>query len=134
MKLSVKARYGLKVMCILAENYGNGIMPLTTIANKSQVTEPYLEKLFSLLKKAELVQSVRGANGGYELTKSPGDISVGEIVRALEDGLEIVDCINGKCDQQKKCLTYSVWNKMYNAINDTLDGMSLASLIREDES
>ena len=132
MKLSVKSRYGIKVMIVLAENYGNGTMTLGNIASVAGVTEPYLEKLLSLLKKATLVSSTRGATGGYELTRSPMDISAGEIVRALEDGLEIVDCINGGCGEKGNCTAYAVWNKLYHAINDTLDGISLNSLINED--
>ena len=130
MKLSVKSRYGLKVMLTLAENYGNGTMPLSYVASQTDISEPYLEKLFSMLKKANLVVATRGASGGYELIRAPKDISVGEVVRGLEDGLEIIDCINGSCEEQNKCVAYGVWNKLYHAINDTLDSISLESLIR----
>ena len=132
MKLSVKSRYGLKVMLVLAEHYGDGAIPLSSIATWTSISEPYLEKLFSLLKKAKLVSATRGATGGYELVRPPKDIGVGEVVRGLEDGLEIVDCINGKCSEQTKCATYSVWAKLYKAINDTLDNISLESLMNED--
>ncbi len=132
MKLSVKARYGLKVMCILALEYGKGAIALSQIANDSGISEAYLEKVLMMLRRSDLVNSTRGASGGYELSKPPADTSVGEIVRALEDGLEIVECIGGKCADKCNCRTFSVWNKMYEAINNTLDNMSLESLISED--
>lgn len=132
MKLSSKARYGLKAMCYMAENYGNGVVSLPTMAQSIGISEKYLEQLMATLKKANLVDATRGANGGYCLTKAPKDINVGEILRILEDGLVIVDCISGGCDNKCMCNTYNVWNKLYKAINNCLDEMSLDSLINQE--
>ena len=132
MKLSSKARYGLKAMCYMAENYGKGVVSLPTMAESIGVSEKYLEQLISALRKAELVEATRGANGGYFLERSPKDINVGEILRVLEDGLVIVDCISGNCDNKCMCNTYNVWNKLYKAINNCLDEMSLDSLINQE--
>lgn len=132
MKLSSKARYGLKAMCYMAENYGKGVVSLPTMAESIGVSEKYLEQLISALRKAELVEATRGANGGYFLERSPKDINVGEILRVLEDGLVIVDCIAGNCDNKCMCNTYNVWNKLYKAINNCLDEMSLDSLINQE--
>lgn len=135
MKLSTKARYGLRAMCYMAENYGKGALSLNSISHDMGLSEKYLEQLLSSLRKAELIQATRGANGGYFLDKSPTEISVGQIIRALEDGLVIVDCITGncsnKCGHTSKCdcNTYDVWDKLYKAINCCLDSMSLASII-----
>lgn len=130
MKLSSKARYGLKAMCYMAENYGNGVVSLPTMAESTGISEKYLEQLIATLRKAGLVEATRGASGGYCLSRSPEKINVGEILRELEDGLVIVDCISGDCSDKCKCNTYNVWNKLYKAINSCLDEMSLDSLIK----
>lgn len=130
MKLSSKARYGLKAMCYMAENYGEGVTSLPTMAESTGISEKYLEQLIATLKRAGLVEATRGANGGYRLSRSPEQINVGEILRELEDGLVIVDCLSGECDSKCKCSTYNVWNKLYKAINSCLDEMSLDSLIK----
>ncbi|MGN0771658.1 MAG: RrF2 family transcriptional regulator [Christensenellales bacterium] len=137
MKLSSKARYGLKAMCYLAqkEAYGDNVVSLSAVAEDIGVSDKYLEQLFATLKKAELVSSSRGASGGYVLPRAADEISVGEILRALEDGLVIVDCVSGECSNQCgnssgcQCTTHGVWDKLYKTINDCLDGMSLASVI-----
>lgn len=135
MKISSKARYGLKAMCFMAKHYNGDVIALSVIADGISVSEKYLEQLLATLKKAEIVGASRGANGGYYLTRSAQDISVGEILRALEDGLKIIDCIEGECSsqcggsQKCDCNTYDVWNKLYQAINSCLDNMSLASII-----
>lgn len=129
MKLSSKARYGLKAMCYLAEHYGEGAKSLNAMAASTQLSEKYLEQLLAILRKAELVESTRGASGGYTLSRSPEQISAGEVLRAVEDGLVIVDCLSGQCDNRQGCTTYHVWNKLYQAINRCLDDMSLASLV-----
>ncbi|MDE6361765.1 MAG: Rrf2 family transcriptional regulator [Clostridia bacterium] len=145
MKLSSKARYGLKAMCYMADRHGDGVISLSTMSSSIGVSEKYLEQLISTLRKAGLISANRGANGGYFLSKDPDDISVGEIIRALEDGLVIIDCLSGECDSKCgcstnpcdgdgkcNCKTYNVWNKLYEAINDCLDSMSLSSLLKKE--
>ena len=131
MKLSSKARYGLKAMCYLAQHYGQGAKPLNAMASSTQLSEKYLEQLLAILRKAGLVESARGAAGGYYLSRSPEQISAGEVLRAVEDGLVIVDCLSGACDNRRQCATYHVWNKLYRAINECLDAMTLSSLPEE---
>lgn len=130
MKLSSKARYGLKAMLYLAEH--PGLVSLSSLAEATDMSEAYLEQLFSMLKKSDLVSSVRGASGGYTLSKPAEEISVGEIVRTLEGELEIVDCISGECSNKCNCSSHKVWQIMYNAINDALDAITLDSVIRGD--
>lgn len=129
MKLSSKGRYGLKAMCELANHYGEGSLSLPYIASATGLSEKYLEQLLSVLKKDNLVGATRGANGGYYLTKKPEDISVGEVLRCLENGLEIVDCISGDCCNKATCQTHNVWAKLYREINNCLDSISLRQLI-----
>ena len=145
MKLSSKARYGLKAMCYMADHHGEGVISLSLMSSSIGVSDKYLEQLISTLRKAGLICANRGANGGYFLAKEPEDISVGEIIRALEDGLVIIDCLSGECDSKcgcssnpcegegkSNCSTYNVWNKLFEAINDCLDSMSLSSLIKKE--
>ncbi|MEG1509511.1 MAG: Rrf2 family transcriptional regulator [Clostridia bacterium] len=130
MKLSSKARYGLKAVCELAKNYGQ-TMPLSQIALNTELSEGYLEQLFLALRKAEIIGSVRGVSGGYFLIKAPQNISVGEVLRVLEDGLQIVDCIHGNCNAKCHCSTHDVWNKLYLQINNFLDSITIQSIIDE---
>lgn len=130
MKLSSKARYGLRAMLYLAQK--QDLNSIGMVSEGTGVSESYLEQLFSLLKKADLVSAVRGANGGYKLAKQPRDISIGEIVRTLEDELEFVDCISGECDNKCNCSTRRVWQIMYDAINGALDAITLESVLRGD--
>lgn len=130
MKLSTKARYGLKFLEILAEGFGGEPIPTSMLAEKSGVTEAYTEQIMPKLKSASLVAAQRGAQGGYALTRPPSEINLGEALRALEDGLYIVDCIKEPCDAAG-CRTRTVWTKIYNGINELLDKITLADLISD---
>lgn len=131
MKLSSKSRYGLRAMVYLAER--GEVVSLASVARDTSTSEAYLEQLFSLLKKAGLVKSVRGANGGYKLAKAACKITIGEIVRALEDELEIVDCISGECQSKCNCVSHRVWRTLYDAINEALDSITLAGVLSEEK-
>lgn len=133
MKLSTKSRYGLKVMCELAFG-GKEIYPVSDLATISGTTVAYLEQVMPLLKKAELVKSVRGACGGYCLAKSANNITVGTILRALEDELEFVDCIKSDCDNKCNCQSYYVWERIYKAINESVDKILLSDLAKAKEN
>ena len=95
MKMSSKARYGLYVAVELAKAYSQvDMVTVSALAQSTGVTEKYLEQIIALMKKADIVQSLRGAGGGYKLTDNPNNITVGQILRAVEDNLEIVDCLH----------------------------------------
>lgn len=132
MKMSSKARYGLYVAVELAKNYNNGdCLNVATLSQATGVTEKYLEQIISLMKKAEIVSATRGATGGYKLTDSPENITVGRVLRAVEDNLEIVDCLHGECAQRGKCVARNLWGKLYNNINSYLDTISLYQLAED---
>ncbi len=135
MKLSTKGRYGLRAMIDLARYSEEEPVPINCIAARQDISERYLEQLFGLLKKAGLVQSVRGAAGGYVLAKSAGKISVGDVLRALEGSLEPVKCAafysEEGCMASDGCVTKYVWQKINDSINDTVDRMMLDELVRE---
>lgn len=137
MKVSTKSRYGLAAMVDLAEQFGKGPVALRNVAARQQLSEHYLEQLMSSLRNAGFVRSIRGAQGGYVLGKDPKEISVGEIVRAMEGPIAPVDCLleasgenNPYCDKTCDCIRRDIWRKMGDSINDTLDSISLGSLCR----
>ena len=132
MKMSSKARYGLYVAVELAKNYSDDAV--VNVANLSQatgVTEKYLEQIIALMKKADIVCSLRGANGGYKLTDSPDNITVGRVLRAVEDNLEIVDCLHSNCENRGKCVARNLWGKLYDNINGYLDTITLTQLAED---
>ena len=135
MKLSTKGRYGLRALIDLAQNGGEQPVSITSISTRQDISERYLEQLMSMLKKAGIVRSVRGAGGGYVLVKRLEDISVGDVLRALEGSLEPVDCAglepNGGCSGSDSCVTKYVWKKINDSINQTVDEIKLDQLVKE---
>ena len=105
MKMSSKARYGLYAAVELAKNYNSDeYLNVSTLSQATGVTEKYLEQIIALMKKAGIVSATRGASGGYKLTAEPDAITVGQVLRAVEDNLEIVDCLHAECSQRGKCV------------------------------
>ncbi len=135
MKLSTKGRYGLRAIIDLALNSENEAVSIQSISQRQGISEPYLEQLMRPLKKAGLINSVRGAGGGYVMAKDPRQISVGDVLRALEGDLNPVSCgaVNGenKCDGADSCVTKYVWKKMNDAIQNAVDSIMLQELIEQ---
>lgn len=127
MKLSTKGRYGLRVMYYLGQS-PDRVITLSELAKSTSVNAPYLEKILGILKKASLVETERGANGGYIISKPANEISVGEILRALEGNLYLADCNSGKCNKDS-CPNKSIFNFIYREINNLLDSKSLQDMI-----
>lgn len=127
MRISSKAHYGLQAAYILARE-GESVSA-KQLEKEIGVSCKYLERIMRILTGAGVVAASRGAAGGYYLAKSPKQTTVGEIVRALEDDLEIIGCV--KNDGCIKCASNVVWKKLYNGINDILDGISLADMLSE---
>ena len=136
MKISTKGRYGLRACIDIAMNGKEEPVALSEIAVRQNISISYLEQLIAKLRKANIVTSIRGAKGGYQLAKACSDVSVGDILRALEGDLNPVDCaaITGTgdtCDGSKACITKLVWKKISDSINDTVDHIMLSELIEE---
>ena len=129
MKLSTKSKYGLKALYVLAEQ--GGLLPLSKLATLTNISEKYLEQILLLLRKADIVAAERGTNGGYRLNNEAKDIIIGDVLRALEDGLEVVECNGVGCRGSCACPTGGVWNKLYISINETLDGITLQNMLEE---
>lgn len=139
MKLSTKGRYGVAAMYDLALHYGQGPISLKSVAQRQSISEHYLEQLMGTLRKAGYVKSVRGAQGGYTLTKEPYQITVGDIIRIMEGPIAPVDCLlsgrvnNDYCDRAGICVTRGVWAKVRDSINSVLDSITLADLCRDEK-
>ncbi|HAX50796.1 RrF2 family transcriptional regulator [Muricomes intestini] len=135
MKLSTKGRYGLRALIDLAQYSGNEPVSITSIAGRQEISERYLEQLMALLKKEGLVKSIRGASGGYVLAKDLSEISVGDVLRALEGSLDPVECSGLNPDEGCKaadvCVTKYVWQRINDSINQTVDEMRLDQLVEE---
>ncbi|MNZ82086.1 HTH-type transcriptional regulator CymR [compost metagenome] len=124
MKISTKGRYGLTIMMELAAKYGEGPISLKSIAERNQLSEHYLEQLVAPLRNAGLVKSVRGAYGGYILSKEPEEITSGDIIRILEGPISPVD-FTEEDDPAKRQL----WLRIRDSIAEVLDSTTLADLI-----
>lgn len=135
MKLSTKGRYGLRAMIDLALYSEKEPVAIARIAARQQISESYLEHLIAKLRKAGLVTSVRGACGGYVPGRPAEEISVGDILRALEGNLDPVDCPgirdSGGCGGSDACVTKYVWKRINDSINRTVDEIKLSELLEE---
>ena len=133
MRLSTKGRYGVLAMVELAIQYGQGPVSIKEIAEKQNFSDSYMEQLFSTLKNAQLVKSVRGPRGGYILARDPSDITVGEIIRALEGPIELAECIDGggklTCVKSPECVTRGLWKDISDSISNIIDNRSLQDLL-----
>ncbi|MDR0879828.1 MAG: Rrf2 family transcriptional regulator [Clostridioides sp.] len=136
MKLSTKGRYGLKAMLVLAQEQHKGPVPLKLIASKQDISIQYLEQLFSTLKKADLVNSIRGAQGGYLLSRQAQEITVGEILNVLEGPVNISDCLMDEdlCKNSSTCATRGVWEKIKKGIDDITYSITLQDMIDDDNA
>ena len=132
MKLSTKGRYGIKAMVDIALEYGSGTrLSVNQLAEKQGVSVAYLEQLIAALKKAKLVKSARGANGGYTLSRAPEEISVGEVLRALEGTTAILDCVGTEssgCSNACSCSARPLWLKLQQKIDDVLNTTTIKDM------
>jgi Rrf2 family protein len=130
MKISTKGRYGTRAMIDIAENYGKGPVPLRQLAERQCISMKYMEQIIPLLKASGLIRSSRGARGGYALAKEPSEISLRDILQALEGSWSLVDCVEDPdlCDRANECVTYEIWNDIHIAIHKILDSTTLADM------
>lgn len=137
MKLSTKGRYGLRAFIDLAV-WGE-IQPVTlsSIAERQDISVSYLEQLMAKLKRAGLVNSIRGVNGGYVIAKPAEEISVGDVLRALEGDLTPVECAaidhnkTTHCNGSSPCVSKIVWKRINDSINDAVDSIYIGELVKE---
>ncbi len=130
VKISTKTRYGVRFMIDLAQRYGEGSVALKDVAERQAISKKYLEQVVAPLASSGLLRVTRGAQGGYELARSPQAITLADVVAATEDGLELIDCANGlfPCDYTERCVSQRIWGGMEEAIRAYLSGITLADL------
>lgn len=137
LKLSTKGRYGLRALIDLAKYSEVEPVSISSIAERQDISERYLEQLMAMLKKAGIIKSIRGAGGGYVLAKEQKDISVGDVLRALEGTLNPVECsgfVSEGCEASGGCVTKYVWQKINDSINKTVDEIKLNQLVDESKN
>lgn len=130
MKLTTKGRYAVTAMLDLALHYDQGAITLSDIAKRQGISLSYLEQLFARLRRAGLVDSVRGPGGGYSLARDPSRIAVAEIVLAINESIDATRCGGDKnCQMDERCLTHHLWEGLSARIHEFLSGISLADLV-----
>ena len=130
MKLSTKGRYGVKAMVDLAINYGEQPVSIKSISERQSISEYYLEQLFSSLRRANLIKSVRGAQGGYVLNRSPEEITIYDVINVLEGPIEVSNCLDdGACNNIDCCATRLLWRKIKNSIDSVTSSITLKDIV-----
>ena len=131
MKISTRGRYGTRMMLDLAAHHDQGPTPLREIAKRQDLSVKYLEQLIIPLKAAGYIRSVRGARGGYTLARKPDKINVGQIIKVLEGGLSLVDCVEDPklCEREKNCPTRDIWLRMSERLMEELSSLTLSDVL-----
>lgn len=133
MKISTKGRYALRMMIEFGMN-PDKCTKISQVAESQGISDKYLEQIVTILLRAGYVKSIRGAQGGYMLTRAPQEYTVGMILRLAEGSLSPVSCLNDDaepCDRAGQCVTLTVWKKLKDAIDQVVDSVTLADLIEE---
>ena len=132
MKISTKGRYALRIMIDLAMNIDKGPIRVKDIASRQNISEKYLEQIIALFNKAGYVKSIRGAQGGYLLTKTPKEYTAGMILRLAEGSIAPVSCVDEAaegCEKRGACVSAMLWEKMNTAVNEVVDNITLQDLV-----
>ncbi len=132
MKISTKGRYALRLMVDLARADDREFVSLRGIASRQEISMKYLEQIVSQLTKAGQVQSVRGPQGGYRLTRAPAQYTVGEILRVTEGSIAPVSCLEtsvNECPRVDECETLPVWEGLYDVIQKYVDSITLQDVV-----
>lgn len=133
MKLSTRCRYGIHAMFDLAQNAGSGPQTIRSIAERQLIPEQYLEQIIGVLRREGLVSSVRGAQGGYMLSRPPAEITIGQLVRLLEGPVLMADCIDDAdaCIRSGQCPSRLVWGRLTDCINRVVDSITLQDMLED---
>ena len=132
MKISTKGRYALRIMIDLAMNAGETPVRVRDIASRQSISEKYLEQIIALFNKAGYVKSIRGAQGGYLLTRKPSEYTAGMILRLAEGSIAPVSCVDAEaeiCEKRGACVAAMLWQKMNDAVNEVVDHTTLQDLV-----
>lgn len=135
MMISTKGRYALRVMIDLAEHCNGEYIPMKDVVKRQQVSQKYVERIMTMLSKANFVEAVHGKGGGYRLNRSPDEYIVGDILRLMEGSLAPVACLDcdaEECERADQCRTLPMWKELNNRITDFFDGITIADLMKKD--
>jgi len=137
MKLSTKGKYGVRAVYEIAKHYGKGPISIKDIAERQGISISYLEQILHKLGKAALIESVRGPAGGYLLARTPAELTIGDIVRALEGPIALSHCLEpgeeGDCNQADDCVARMVWARVGAKIEEALDSISFNDLLQHQQ-
>lgn len=134
MRLTTKGRYAVTAMLDLALHAQDGPVSLADISERQGISLSYLEQLFAKLRRKQLVSSVRGPGGGYQLSRGDAQIFVAQVVDAVSESLDTTRCHNkGDCQNGEKCLTHHLWSDLSDQIHEFLSTISLADLMNKRE-
>lgn len=132
MRLTTKGRFAVTAMIDLAMNTQNGAVKLSAISERQNISLSYLEQLFSKLRRAQLVESLRGPGGGYILAAPASQINIAQIIKAAEDKLDATQCSSrANCHHGSPCLTHELWENLNKTINEYLSSVTLQSIIEQ---
>ena len=138
MKLSTKGKYGVRAIFEVARNYGQGPITIKEIAERQGISFSYLEQILNRLGKAGVIEGVRGPGGGYFLERKPADVTVGDVVRALEGPIALSHCLEpgstDDCYQAEDCVARMVWSRVGAKIEEALDGITFDDLLQQSAS
>ena len=134
MRLSTKGRYAVTAMLDLAIRYDDGLVTLADISETQAISLSYLEQLFARLKKAGMVEGMRGPGGGYRLACSPRDISIAQVINAIGEGIDVTLCEGDEdCQDGERCLTHALWKKLGTEIYTFLNDITLAGFLQREK-
>jgi len=132
MMISTKGRYAIRIMLDLSQHTDEGFISLKTISERQEISVKYLEAIVAVLNKAGIVESLRGKEGGYKLTKRPEEYTVGSIIKLSEGSIAPVSCLEDNasaCARACKCLTLPMWLKLEEIVDEYLESITLKDLL-----
>ena len=136
MKISTKGRYAIQLILDIAQHSNGENISLKDISRRQDISLKYLEQIVNILSRAGLLKSQRGSQGGYKMTRSPEEYTIGDILRVTEGEMAPVSCLEGaenQCLKMDQCPTFEFWKGLHQTINDYLDGTTIADLVRNAE-
>jgi Rrf2 family protein len=136
LKLSTRGLYGMKALYELASNYGETMLNIREISQRHGLPVPFLEQVLHQLKRKGLVRSRRGINGGYMLSRPPSEITIGDVIRALEGPIALCDCLiqdkdGNSPEKENNCVTSNMYRKLSEMVEDMFDSITLLELSEE---
>lgn len=129
LKISTKGRYGLRALYELGVVYGDKPVSIKSISDNQNISISYLEQIFISLRKAKIIKSQRGAQGGYILSRPPSEITVAEVLDILEGPVEVCECTSDTCMREEGCPTKFIWVKIQDSVNSVIKSITIQDMI-----